>query len=316
LKKELLLQLRKRLKLNHKTAIFILCVILASVFWVFTSLSKEYETQITIPVNYRNIPFTKYFDSELPKELEYHFRGTGFRLARVHFRNRPDSIIVDVSAHSNQKQQLQFQTIALKNQFPGEFKPYKITPENITAGFNSRLSKKVPVRLISQISFRSRFQPIGPMQLLPDSIELAGPAELLAKISEVKTTRLNAIDVSSSKKGRIHLDSSTYAGLASSTSEILYYLPVEEFTEGVMEIPVELPVSQRSRVMIMPGTVKVTFAAALSDFPDIKNIDFRIETEVPVSDLPSKLAVRVRKQPASVRIIRIEPEFLDYLVQK
>ncbi len=316
MKNELLQKIRKRLNLSHKTAIFLLCLVMSTVFWVFTSLSREYETYITIPVNYRNIPFTKYFDSELPKELEYHFKGSGLKLAGVHFRERPDSIVVDVSSHSDKKNEMRFQTIALRNQFPGDLKPYKITPDNITAGFNSRLSKRVPVRLSRQVSYKPRFGAVGDVKLFPDSIELAGPPDLLAKIYEVKTLNLTLSDVAGNKGGVIALDSSTFPGLASSTSLIRYYLPVEEFTEGVIEIPVELPVSQRNMVQIIPRTVKVTFTAALSGFPDIKNSDFRAEAEVPSKNLPGKLPVKIGKQPLSVRIISIQPEFIDYLVQK
>ncbi len=302
--------------MSHKTAIFLLCLFMSTVFWMFTSLSREYETFITIPVNYRNIPFTKYFDSELPKELEYHFKGSGLKLAGVHFRDRPDSIVVDVSSHSDKKNEMRFQTIALRNQFPGDLKPYKITPENITAGFNSRLSKRVPVRLSRQISFRSRFGAIDDTKLFPDSVELAGPPELLANVKEVRTIKLTLNDVAGNMGGAIALDSSTFGGLASSTSLIRYHLPVEEFTEGVIEIPIELPVSQRNMVQIIPQTVKITFKAALSGFPDIKKSDFRVEAEVPLRDLPAKLPVKIGKQPASVRIISIHPEYIDYLVQK
>ena len=163
----------QRLRLNQKAAIFLLCFLLSMVFWIFTSLSKDYETHITIPVNYRNMPFTKYFDGDLPATVDLFFRGTGFKLAGVHLRDRPDSILVDVSAFSKNKNQLNFQTIALKNQFPGELKPFKVTPEVIHAGLNSRLSKKVPVKLVSQVTFRQRFEPREMIRLEPESVEIA-----------------------------------------------------------------------------------------------------------------------------------------------
>lgn len=316
MKNRYLQQLRTNLQLNQKTAIFLLCFFLATIFWVFTSLSKDYETQITIPVIYKNIPFTKYFDSELPKELEFHFKGSGFKLAGVHFRKRPDSIEIDVLAHSNNMQQLKFQTINLKNQFPGDYLPYRITPENISAGFNSRLSKKVPVKLVGQISYGNRFEATGSTKLVPDSVELAGSGAFLNKVSEVKTQKLKLSNVSGRQTGVIDLDSTSFPGLASSTSKIEYDLPVEEFTEGVMYVDVDLPFSQKNRVLLLPGKVKVTFIASLSEFPTIKNTDFHLETLVPNNSTPGKLAVKIKKQPLSVRVLKIEPEFLDYLVQK
>ena len=172
------------------------------------------------------------------------------------------------------------------------------------------------MRFVSNISYKPRFEATGPVQLIPDSVELAGPADLLAKIKEVRTSPVSLQEVATSMKGTIQLDSSALKGLASSTTTISYSLPVEEFTEGLIEIPVELPVSQRSSVLILPGSVKITFIASLSDYPLIKPTDFRAEAEIPLSEMPGKIPVRIRKQPATIRIISIEPEFLDYLIQK
>jgi len=262
------------------------------------------------------MPFTKYFDGDLPTYVDFYFRGTGFKLARVHMRDRPDSILVDVSAFSKNKSQLNFQTIALRNQFPGELKPFKITPEIIHAGLNSRLSKKVPIKLVSQITFRQRFKPHGMVVLEPESVEIAGPKSLLEKISEVKTSLLKLDDVTGHKEGKLSLEKSSFLGLVSSTSEVKYHLLVEEFTEGIIDVPVELPVSQKSTVTLIPNTVRITYSAPLSYFREIKSTDFAVIAELPFGEMPSKLEVKLRSKPANAQLLTIEPEFVDYIVSK
>jgi len=293
-----------------------LCVLFSLMFWIFTSLSKDYETHIRVPVSYHNIPFTKYFDSELPNSLDFYFKGSGFKLAGVHFRSIPDSIKVDVAALSGSKQQLNIQTLSLRNQFPGELKPYKILPESIVAGYSSRQSKKVPVKFNGSISFRDRYDATSPVVLIPDSVELAGEKAVLDKVNSVRTESILWTDISGDKMGTLKLDSASFSGLATSVSNISYKLQVSEFTEGILELPIELPVSQRSSVTLLPNSVKISYTVALADYPQLHAEDFIAYTEVPFSETPLQLKVMLRTKPLSVRNVRIEPEFVDYLIRK
>ncbi len=316
LKKQLFHKFGQRLRLNQKAAIFLVCFLLSVVFWVFTSLSKEYETQIRIPVKYRNIPFTKYFDSTLPTHVDFLFRSTGFRLTGVHLRDRPDSVIIDVATLPKNQSGLNFQTIALRDQWDGDLKPYKVIPESIKAGFNFRKSRKVPIRLISEITYRQRFEPIGNITLEPDSVDIAGPENILSKTNEIKTMPLIINDVFTIKQGELDLDKTSYSGLAGSVSKVHYHLSVEEYTEGMVEVPIRLPVSQRSNITLLPNTAKITYTAPLSFFSQIKKDDFSLVTELPASGQPAKLPVRLHTQPDKARILSIDPEFIDYLINK
>jgi hypothetical protein len=231
-------------------------------------------------------------------------------------RDRPDSIVIDIAAFPRSPSGLNFQTMALREQWTGDLKPYRITPEIIKAGFNYRKSRKVPVRLISQIDFRQRFEPIGNIILVPDSVEIAGPENLLNKTNEVHTTPLILKDVFNMKQGDLELDKKSFTGLASSVSRIHYQLPVEEYTEGVAEVTIELPVSQRNSVTLIPNSVKITYTAPLSYFSQIHQDDFSVTTELPSAGTPSKLEVHLENQPSQARIISVEPEFIDYLIHK
>ena len=269
-----------------------------------------------MPVRYRNIPFTKYFDNALPAFVDFHFKSSGFRLTGVHLLDRPDSLIIDIAAIPKSTSGVNFQTIALRNQWKGDLKPYKVTPEVIKAGFNYRKSKKVPVHLISQVNFRQRFEPIGNISIEPDSVDIAGPENILNKTHEVKTIPLVLSDVFTLKQGEIELDKSSFTGLACSVTRVHYKLPVEEYTEGVVEVPVELPVSQRSSVTLLPSAVKITYSAPLSYFSTISQNDFKVIAELPSSGTPSRLEVHLDDRPEHARILSVEPEFIDYLISK
>jgi len=303
-------------RLNQKAVIFITCVFLSIVFWVFTSLSRVYETRISIPVSYRNIPFTRNVEGELPASLDFHFKGTGFELARTHLRNQPDSIAIDVSAAIDKKNQLRLSTLTLKNQFPGDIKAYKITPEIIAPDLSQRSSKRVPVNVISQITFKNRFGQGGKIIVRPDSVDIAGAADLLTGIQEIKTENIVLNDVAGNYFGSSMLIKSLPKGVTVSSKYVYFYVPVEEYTEGTFDVPVELPMSQRGRVTLFPPVVKVVYMVPLKYFDRVKSSDFKASTEIPSSYFPDLLEVTLQKTPHFLGKIQIQPDLIDYYIQE
>ncbi len=301
---------------HQKAVIFSICVLLSIVFWVFTSLSREYETRISIPVSYRNIPFTRHIEGELPTKLDFHFKGSGFDLARTHLRSQPDSIFIDVSAAIDKKNQLRLTTITLNNQFPGELKAYKITPEIIAPDLSQRSSKRVPVNVISQISFKNRFGQEGKIIVRPDSVDIAGAAELLTGIHQLKTEKIVLNEVAGNYFGSAKLLKGLPKGVTVSSKYVYFYVPVEEYTEGSFDIPVELPMSQRGRVTLFPPTVKVVYMVPLKYFDRVTSSDFRATAEIPASSFPDLLEVKLQKTPYFLGKIQIQPDLIDYYIQE
>lgn len=303
-------------RINQKAVIFTICVVVSVVFWVFTSLSRNYETRIAIPVSYRNLPFTREVEGELPKSLEFHFKGSGFDLFRTHLRNIPDSIIVDVAAAFDKNHQLHLPTLNLKNQFPGDLKAYKIVPEIIAPEIRQRSSKKVPVLVKTQLSFKNRFGLAGNIVVKPDSIELAGAEAVLSNVNRVETETIVINDIYKNEFGSIRLEKNLPEGITISNPYVYFYVPVEEYTEGSFDILVDLPVSQQSRVVLLPQKVRVTYMAPLKYFENIKSSDFKATTSVPLNQHPERLEVRLEKRPKGIGRVKVEPELIDYFIQE
>ena len=279
-------------------------------------MSRVYESTQTIPVSYQNIPFTQYTQGGLPSHLDFHYRGSGFELFMVHTRWRPDSIVVDVKESINENNQLNLPSLNLRNQLPGELKAFRVIPEFISQSFTTRSGKRVPVIAKTSFSFRNRFAQSGRLVLTPDSIDIAGSDEILATINAIQTEVIKIDDIHENVFGSVHLSKELPAGVALSEPYIYYYLTVEEYTEGEFDIPVELPVAQRRRVTLLPPVVKVRFQADLNHFRNIKASDFQVVTMVPLPDQPAQLTVELKRHPANIKKIRLEPRVIDYLLSE
>jgi hypothetical protein len=292
------------------------CFFIAMIFWVFTSLSRNYESVISIPVSYKNIPFTRNLQGELPQNLEFHFKGTGFQLFATHIRKRPDSVIVDIGSQLDKSPKLKLSTIAFRNQFPGEPKAFKVTPEIIAPDLTNRAGKRIPVLFQSKISFRNRYNQLGHTIISPDSVDLSGPDSLLNSITSISTENIIINDVARNVFGSVRLTKTFPPGIVVSNPYVYYYISVEEYTEGTVAIPIDLPVSQRSRVTLIPHSVTVTYMAPVRLFNAIRPTDFKVSTEVPFPDMPQRLELQLKKYPLLLKKVRLEPELVDYLIHE
>lgn len=309
-------KLFNKLRENQKAWIFFVCIILSAIFWVFTSLSRQYETRISFPVSYRNIPFSHFSNNNLPSHINFHFKGSGFELFRVHLRKRPDSIQVDVARLLGTLKAMDFPTITLRNQFPGDQKAYRTSPETIPLSFTPRNVKRVPVVAVYNVTFKNQFGQQGNLILRPDSVDLSGPADLISKVNSVSTRPIQLKNVSKSTFQGIQINTEGLKGISLSQPYVYYYLPVEQYTEGILELPVELPVSQRSRVTLFPPKVKISFLVAINNFKNVGPGDFQVIAEVPFPEIPSELNVKLKRFPRGIHGVKIQPETVNYLIKE
>ena len=104
-----------------------------------------------------------------------------------------------------------------------------------------------------------------------------------------------------------------------STPEVLFFVPVEKFTEGSVEIPVRAA-NVRNDLLLrtFPDKVKVRFLVPLSKYSLVKPGLFEaIVNAAEIGDGgTSRLQVTVMVAPAYVRDVAVEPERVEFILRK
>ena len=96
-------------------------------------------------------------------------------------------------------------------------------------------------------------------------------------------------------------------------------VPVDEFTEKVLQVPVKvINNSSYEDVKIFPQKVKVTFITALSRYPQVDEDFFEATADL---DLWRKhaykmLPVVLSKIPEYCKVVKIEPQNVDFIIKK
>ena len=175
----------------------------------------------------------------------------------------------------------------------------------------------MPIILDAIISTVSQFRLSNEVQLLPNTIDITGPASLINQIEYIKTNPLAIDNLRQTKHGEIELLATQNNQIEFSTSKVNYIVTVEQITEKILEIPITLD-SIINNIKIVPANTKLTCTVSLSRFNNLKASDFEVSIDTQKVDINQieKLPIILRKSPKwmSNKDIKITPQIVSFFI--
>lgn len=319
-------EIRKRI-FRREVAVFSFFLLLASIFWFLNALSKDIEGRISYPVRYINFPEGWTLVNELPDHLELTVEGPGYSIVQTKLGGQRGSKIIDLDLVSREVQEdsdkLKFYILSfnlrnlLSSQLRSDFRISSLSPDTIFFELDRIESKMVKVIADIEVNPQRQFKLHGSVICIPDSIRITGPKIIVDTIEAVYTKKqtFNQINKTESKT----LSLVPIQKIALSERRILVNVPVEQFTEAVLELKVTMiNVPDTMRVRLFPEKVNVQCIVALSDYNNI--IDASVEAVVDLDGLDitstNRLKITLRNMPSYASQVRFNPQLVEYLIEK
>ncbi len=193
-----------------------------------------------------------------------------------------------------------------------------VSPQNIYFEFSTVTSKKVPVKPNVEFNFEKQFQLSDSLRLKPDSVFVKGANEVIDTI-EFVTTELCKLDgINQSQTIKVNLINPwKVQDVDLSENETELTLNVERFTESTIGIPISIGSSDGLEIKTFPEKVNITYLVALKDYKRISQDMFivRIDTSAGLKD-SKKLKLEIIQHPSFIKITRIDPLEVEFLVLK
>ena len=177
--------------------------------------------------------------------------------------------------------------------------------------FIRELNKKVPVRVVSSLTFKPQYMQSGDFSVQPDSVLVYGPSDLLASLEAVDTKSIVRSDIKGNLHGEIALE--VPDRLRVSDEKVSWSLDVSRFVEMEAVIPVSgRNVPAGADFSIYPNKVKVVFRCV---FPIIADptaiatcyVDYREFSK----SLTGKCIIRCDNLPKGVISCSVDPEVAE-----
>ncbi len=310
--------LRLSKKEKRKFSVFIACVIAAIASWLFFALSAFYQFTVQARIHYKNVPAFRSVHPLQPGIVNVNMEAAGWYLLLSKFKSKEHVIGVDLQEVAKRN----FVTFSNQlNRINKDFKPGKVTavsPDTLFFDFSKNTVKKVPLKLVSRLDFENQYNISGKTAINPDSVTLTGPADALRRITEWQTDSLIVKKVRKDVLSVVATKASGVLNINVFPSTATVAIPVGEFTETTLDVPLKVFNNHEYEVKLLPEKVRITFMVSLKDFRSsgrnsfTAGVDFNQWLLQKYNELP----VMLRKVPAFVKVIKYEPQTVDFIIKE
>jgi hypothetical protein len=312
---------------NRDLLIFIFFLILSFVFWYLNSLSKETEGNVRYPVRYINSPKDRVLIGEMPSKLDMALKGPGYSILKLKLSGNQTPVIIDLEKANYVRipnsDFLSFYIITdgliqtFEQQLRAEFEITSIKPDTLFFIFDRIITKEVPVIPVVDVTTERQYFINGIILSTPGSVIISGPHQIIDTVKAVKTKyyRFNQLNKSATKS--IALIGSKFFDI--NVKRVTISVPVEQFTEASVNIPVKLiNIPDSLEIKIFPGVVSVKYLVGVSDYKIIGEIPIEAVIDLAKNNIGevNKLPVVIQNIPSYISSLRFAPQKVDFVVEK
>ncbi len=309
---------------NNKTLLkYFFFFLISFSFWFLSMLSKYHETSLSLPVEYINFPVDKILFSDPPSYIDIRVKSPGFSILFYNFISCP-TLILDISKaniKTNKRGSDIFWLINSKRKYivdllPGSMELITVNPSKILLQFTNKESKRVPVKLKSDITLKPELWYAQPITLTPDSITIYADLNKLDSIDFLETQPLILSDISNG--GIYNIPIEPINGIEYDIDDVNVNLEVEYFIEEAISYKLNYKnMREGYKIRLFPEFVQITLRVSKEKY-HILQTDL-LEPIVDISQISNqnnRLEVKVINLPSFVQLERIYPSSVEFMLIK
>lgn len=308
---------------KHRIYAFLICLAISLSIWFIIKMSKDYYSDIKYPIQYTSFPKGQTITNIKDSTIFLKIQSKGFSMFNsIYFqKKKPFKLNMrNLDIHSNRyttghylltKEVL----IQIKNQFDEPNHIISVSPDTIFFQLEQVSAKEIAVQMNLSISTKKQFDIYGDIDYEYDTIIITGPPSVIDTIQKIKTEKISLTNLDKSSKFKIALINPKQGLVELSTDSIEVSIQVEEYTESVISIPINLINNEQLNLRLFPNEIKLTYLVALKDFQTVNSDMF----EAQINFNPNRLRtqkVELKRYPSFVKISRIEPNIVEYIILK
>ncbi len=304
---------------RRRVSAFFTCLVLAVFAWIFTVLNNSYNYTVKTALTYKNTPQKRAFHSLQSDTVNATVSGSGWEMLFSRVNNDIRSITVDLSSlESKSYVVLSSQLSQVNNRKEIGQQITSFNPDTLYFDFSNRKVKRVPIQLITNIKYRKQFAQAGRITLNPGYVIVNGPASIIDKLTKWPSDTLKLDSINENVSTVLTLQRVKEGNMSVYPKSMRVNIPVDEFTEKTVELPVRLINNSYDSVKVFPQKVKLTFMVSLTRYAETDEdffeatADFNLWRRNGYKVLP----VVISKIPDYCKVVKVEPQNIDFIIRK
>ena len=297
-----------------KFNVFLIFLILAISTSLVSKLTSTYDKNIVFKLTITDIPEDKVIYKKSHDSVELKVRGFGFSLAKYYFKTPELKISAKKLKELNnsflweQKQDF----IDTKLNFDSSIELLTIFEDSIILYFDQYISEKKFIKTNISINYESGFDSFKTPLITNDSVTILGPKDIIRKIDYVDTEFVKLNNVNSDVQINLSLLKPAFDDLSIDLSMIEYKLEVDQYTEEIVTVPVNILSNENIKYNYYPKELLVKYFISIDDYKKTTPIDFRIECVLDKNQ--STLIPYLTKKPDFIKNARLSSNQIQLII--
>lgn len=310
-----------RCKRWKETLVFFSFILLALGFWLLQSLQQEYEIEINIPVRYKNVSPEIAFTDTVPSNVTVHVKDKGSVLLNYSFGRRFAPIDADMKNVNKKNGTFHISRKVIESdilkQLISTTSLISFEPQQIDISYSKSVQKKIPVAFNGEIHINAGFQQSGEIIISPSVVNAYASDVILDSLTAIQTVYTEIKDGDKTVTRNIPLQK--IPGVNYDPSTVTVTIPIEEYTDKTLDIPVSCKgIPSHYTLRMFPAVIKVTCSVPLSRFKELSADQFSIE--IPFANLEQNMSgtlpIELSVKPDWIRNATLFPDKIEFILEQ
>jgi hypothetical protein len=314
-------------KYRNKISVFLVCTAISFFMWGLIKLSRVYEAPVKYKINYQSLPSDKVLIRAEDSVLTLYVKARGLELYSRMFNPDKNVININLSGMKLRRDGKVYNGFVrtsrylkdISAQLPQDNILSGVEPDTLRFVFEQKFRKRVGVTAQLTLLFAEQFQLYDSIKLSPDSITVFGAKSVIDTIYRIRTEHQSVKGLKSNRMLTLKLEKPvSNPPVTFSTDTILAEIHVERFTEADIDVIIGADSTETKTYRTFPDKVTLTCRVAMREFERLDPSLFSVSINYKeASASGNNLAeVQISRQPTFARVIRIEPEKVEFLLLK
>lgn len=310
---------------TKKWTIFSVCILTATVFWVFLTFSRSFEYSLDFKLDYTGKPVGKVQVNEPLSDVRVRVKGQGFELFNYTLLDKKKVIAVDISQFSK-KQRGSMTVYSLNLEKEGndlfgdknsELKAVAYSVDTLKLVFDEVVTKKLKVEAAVKLTVDSSLYLVQDVLVIPDSVQVRGSKFLLQNLDTITTYPSSLIATKDTSKFVLGLEKPSGV-LKLAVDSIKFDINLISYESHSLSVPVKCQNCPDSvSVKLFPSFAEVSFTATKSLFNELKVEDFSVIVDYDEIEKSSdKVFIKLLNYPSGVQQLRLSPAKAEFLLRQ
>jgi len=289
-------------------------------------MKKDYETNISLPINYVNYPENTMPTKEILNSISLRIKGQGFNLINFYAIKNKLKINIDINnfSHIKTKHNNTIRIVVpswrfvrqIEQQISSNVSLISMKPDSIYIELSKVANKTLAVKPNISYSIMRGSIKTSEKKISPDSVFIIGPQSILDTMTAVYTNNINIGELKESSNITIELKHNTNVRLSHNNVNI--EIPIERHTEKRLSINPELiNIPEKTNIKFWPNSINIQLNVALSKYSEISSSNIKAIADFSMADSITKtIPIIIGALPIGVEVVNISPSKLEYIIKK